>query len=42
VQGTAEATPFGREALLALLDLADRGIAELIALQRAIVGDLRA
>jgi ribonuclease PH len=40
VQGTAEATPFGREALLALLDLADRGIAELISLQRAIVGDL--
>src|SRR5262252_272074 len=27
VQGTAEALPFGREALMTLLDLADRGIA---------------
>ncbi len=40
VQGTAEALPFGRDALLALLDLADAGIATLIAKQRAIVGDL--
>ncbi|HVC21370.1 MAG TPA: ribonuclease PH [Vicinamibacterales bacterium] len=41
VQGTAEALPFGRDALLALLDLADAGIHQLIDKQRAIVGDLR-
>ncbi|MDE3155714.1 MAG: ribonuclease PH [Acidobacteriota bacterium] len=40
VQGTAEALPFGRDALLTLLDLADSGITQLIAKQRAIVGDL--
>jgi ribonuclease PH len=40
VQGTAEALPFGREALLALLDLADTGIRQLIEYQRAIVGHL--
>jgi ribonuclease PH len=40
VQGTAEALPFGRDALLALLDLADNGIQQLIARQRAIVGEL--
>ena len=40
VQGTAETTPFGRDALLALLDLADRGIGQLIALQREQVGHL--
>ena len=40
VQGTAEATPFGREALLGLLELADLGIAQLIEKQRAIVGHL--
>jgi ribonuclease PH len=40
VQGTAEAIPFGREALLALLDLADMGIRQLIEIQRAIVGHL--
>ena len=38
VQGTAEAMPFGREALDQLLDLADLGISELVAKQRAIVG----
>ena len=42
VQGTAEAMPFGREALLAMLDLADRGIDELFTMQRAIIGDLDA
>ena len=41
VQGTAEAEPFGRDALGALLDLADAGIAQLIEQQRAIVGDLK-
>ncbi len=38
IQGTAEAEPFGTEALTGLLALADRGIADLIAKQRAIVG----
>ena len=40
VQGTAEAIPFGREALLTLLDLADEGIRQLVEKQRAIVGHL--
>jgi ribonuclease PH len=40
VQGTAEAAPFGRDALLALLDLAQEGIRQLNALQREVVGDL--
>ena len=40
VQGTAESVPFGREALLQLLDLAEMGIRQLIDKQRAIVGAL--
>ena len=40
VQGTAEAIPFGREALIKLLDLADHGIGQLIEKQRALVGHL--
>src|SRR5881409_2767062 len=40
VQGTAEAIPFGRDALVMLLDLADHGIRQLIDKQRAIVGHL--
>src|SRR5213596_468675 len=40
VQGTAEALPFGRDALNTLLDLADVGIRQLIEKQRAIVGHL--
>ena len=40
VQGTAEAMPFGRDALTQLLDLADHGIAQLVEKQRAIVGHL--
>jgi ribonuclease PH len=40
VQGTAESEPFSKDALAGLLDLADRGIAELIAKQRAIVGSI--
>jgi ribonuclease PH len=40
VQGTAEAEPFGREALMTLLDLADLGITQLVEKQRALVGHL--
>ena len=40
IQGTAEAIPFGREALNSLLDIADAGIRQLIEHQRAIVGHL--
>src|SRR5438128_5896211 len=40
VQGTAEGSPFGREALQGLLDLADVGIRQLVEKQRAIVGHL--
>jgi len=40
VQGTAEADPFGREALIQLLELADAGITQLVEKQRAIVGHL--
>ena len=40
LQGTAEAMPFGREALNRLLDLGDTGIRQLIALQRGFVGNI--
>ena len=40
VQGTAEAMPFGRDALDTLLDLAESGIKQLVEKQRAIVGHL--
>jgi len=40
LQGTAEAMPFGREALNRLLDLGDTGIRQLIALQRGHVGSI--
>jgi ribonuclease PH len=40
VQGTAEGTPFGRDALTLLLDLAEVGIRQLIDKQRALVGHL--
>src|SRR5213594_1022768 len=40
VQGTAEGPPFDRDALTALLDLADVGIRQLVDKQRAIVGHL--
>jgi ribonuclease PH len=40
VQGTAEAEPFGSEALQGLLELADRGITQLVAKQREIVGPI--
>jgi ribonuclease PH len=40
VQGTAEGSPFDRDGLTSLLDLADHGIQQLIEKQRAIVGHL--
>src|SRR5436190_24139225 len=40
LQGTAEAMPFGREALNRLLDLGDTGIRQPIALQRGLVGSI--
>src|SRR5216110_3440070 len=40
VQGTAEAIPFGRDALNTLLDRAEHGIRQLVDKQRAIVGHL--
>jgi ribonuclease PH len=40
LQGTAEAVPFGREALNRLLDLGDTGIRQLFALQRGLVGNI--
>ena len=40
VQGTAEAMPFGRDGLNQLLSLADQGIDELVAKQKAVVGHL--
>jgi ribonuclease PH len=39
LQGTAEGQPFDRRALDALMELADNGIKELIAMQKTIVGD---
>ncbi len=40
IQGTAEAEPFGRDALTGLLELADAGISQLIDKQRDIVGKI--
>src|SRR5690349_21998264 len=40
VQGTAEGLPFGQDALLQLLGLADTGIRQLVDKQRVIVGHL--
>jgi ribonuclease PH len=40
VQGTAEGPPFERRALDDLMELAESGIRELIALQRSIIGSL--
>jgi ribonuclease PH len=39
LQGTAEGQPFDKRALDALMDLADSGIKELIAMQKRVVGD---
>jgi len=40
VQGTAEASPFGDDDLMSLLAAADKGIQELIAAQRKVLGDV--
>jgi ribonuclease PH len=40
VQGTAEAAPFGQDELEGLLAAADKGIQELIAIQRRTLGDV--
>ena len=40
VQGTAETTPFDRAGLDALLGLAEKGIRELVAIQRDVVGSM--
>ncbi|PYR74209.1 MAG: ribonuclease PH [Acidobacteria bacterium] len=40
LQGTAEGPPFDKRALEALMELADTGIRELIALQKTVVGDI--
>jgi ribonuclease PH len=40
IQGTAEAEPFGTDTLTGLLALADKGITDLIAKQRAIIGPI--
>ena len=39
-QGTAEGLPFGRDALLELLDLAQKGVSDLIELQKKVIGHL--
>jgi ribonuclease PH len=39
LQGTAEGQPFDKRALDALMDLADTGIKELIAMQKSVVGE---
>ena len=40
IQGTAEEEPFGTDALMSLLGLADKGIVDLIARQREVVGTI--
>jgi ribonuclease PH len=40
IQGTAESTPFGDPELASLLASADKGIQELVALQKKILGDV--
>ena len=39
VQGTAEGRPFSEEELAALMAAADKGIRELVALQKKALGD---
>ena len=37
VQGTAEGAPFSRDELMQMMDLAEKGIGELIEMQKAIL-----
>jgi ribonuclease PH len=37
VQGTAEGAPFSKDELLQMMDLAEKGIGELIELQKAVI-----
>ncbi len=39
LQGTAEKKPFSREQLLQLMELAEKGVKELVALQRQVLGE---
>ena len=39
IQGTAEGAPFSRDELMALMDLAGKGIGELVALQKEALAD---
>ncbi|MET0555451.1 MAG: ribonuclease PH, partial [Vicinamibacteria bacterium] len=40
IQGTAESTPFGDPDLMSLLGAADKGIQDLIAIQKKVLGDV--
>ena len=40
IQGTAEGDPFSDEELQELLAVADKGIQELVALQKKVLGDV--
>jgi ribonuclease PH len=40
LQGTAETTPFGDDQLRDLMAMADKGVQELIALQRKVLGEV--
>ena len=40
MQGTAEGQPFADDELLALLAIADKGIQELVAAQKKVLGDV--
>ncbi|RJQ44353.1 MAG: ribonuclease PH, partial [Nitrospiraceae bacterium] len=39
VQGTAETEPFDRARLLSMLDLAEKGIREIIGMQKSVLGE---
>ena len=41
VQGTADGPPFERKALDDLMELAEIGIRELVALQRSVIGEIK-
>ena len=40
IQGTAEKEPFSNEQMVSLLSLADKGVKELIAIQKTVLGEL--